>query len=50
MVLNKINPDHMNIMILSSTVPEDIQYDKIEKWFSTLYTDKGKSCYFIYNY
>lgn len=43
MVLNNLVPEKMNIMILSSTVPEEIQYDKTEKWFSTNYTEKGTS-------
>lgn len=31
----------MNIMVLSSSLPEEIQFDKVEKWFSTNYTDRG---------
>lgn len=43
MVVNKLNPNNLNIMILSSTVPDDITYDKVEPWFSTNYTDRGKN-------
>lgn len=41
MVLDKLNPKNVNIMILSSTVPENIKYDKQEPWFSVDYTDLG---------
>lgn len=40
MVLSKLTPESMNIMVISSTLNEDIVYDKVEPWFSTNYTDR----------
>ncbi|KAF5289998.1 hypothetical protein FQR65_LT11664 [Abscondita terminalis] len=40
MVLDRIDPNNMNIMISSSEVPEGITYDKLEPWFKTQYTDE----------
>lgn len=33
----------MNIFVLSTNHKEQIEYEKKEKWFGTLYTDRGES-------
>ncbi|GLV32816.1 Nardilysin [Carabus blaptoides fortunei] len=50
MVINKLNPDNVNIVILSSIVPDHITYDKIEPWFSTNYTDRDIPVEWIENW
>lgn len=42
-VLDHLVPDKMNIFVLSTNHKEQIEYEKKEKWFGTLYTDRGES-------
>lgn len=36
---NYLSVDNMNIVILSKTIPDNLKFDKKEKWFGTEYTD-----------
>ncbi|KAF2885664.1 hypothetical protein ILUMI_20515 [Ignelater luminosus] len=40
MVFDHLVPDKMNILVMSSTVPDHTVYDKVEPWFKTQYADK----------
>nr|CAI5844579.1 unnamed protein product [Callosobruchus analis] len=40
MIMDLLEPNKMNVMVLSKKLPENIEYDKTEKWFGTKYTDR----------
>lgn len=41
MVMSYLRVDNMNIMVLTSTLPDGIQYDTVEPWFNINYTARG---------
>nr|CAH7725466.1 unnamed protein product [Callosobruchus chinensis] len=40
LIMDLLEPTKMNIMVVSKKLPENIVYDKTEKWFGTKYTDR----------
>lgn len=41
MVMSYLRVDKMNVMILTSTPPNGLKYDKVEPWFNMNYTVRG---------
>ena len=37
----------MNVMVLSSTLPEGIKYDMVEPWFEVPYTVLGEYGFYV---
>ncbi|KAJ8983824.1 hypothetical protein NQ317_008950 [Molorchus minor] len=38
-ITENLDPEKMNIMVTSKTLPDGLKYNKVEKWFGTEYTD-----------
>lgn len=45
--MEHLDPEKMNIRVLSKTLPNGLKFDKIEPWFGTKYTSLGKIMLFL---